>query len=120
MSVEVEAKIKGYYSLKPSQFRVLKSATLTQAVDTSTGEMRQQLSLVLVRDDSSSDEMLHLDLFGVRDLKLQQPSWSLITLSNVEIIQSTPTGKYNGKYVVIDTDEDIISCSCHDFFAAVG
>lgn len=120
MSVDLEAKIEEYYSLKPSQFRVLKSATLTQAIDTSSGEMQQHFSLVLARDDSFSGEMLHLELFGVRNLKLQQPAWSLVTLSNVEIIQAPPTGKYDQRYVVLDSEEGIISCSFHDFCAAVG
>ena len=119
MSVELEAKIAEFYSLKPSQFRVLKSATLSQGDDSSTGEMQQRLSMVLARDDSFSGEMLHLKLFGVRNLKLLQPSWSLVTLSNVEIIQAPPTGKFDRRYVVMDTEDDIILCSCHDFSYSV-
>ena len=119
MNAELEAKIEEYYSLKPVQFRVLRSAILTQDVDKSTGEMQQHLSLVLSRDDSFSGEMLHLELSGVRNLELHQPSWSLVTLSNLEIVQSAPTGKYDRRFVVLDAEEGIISCSCHDFFAAI-
>jgi hypothetical protein len=119
VNAEIEAKIEEYYSLKPAQYRVLKSAILTQDIDTSTGEMQQQLSLVLARDDSFSGEMLHVELSGVRNLKLHQPSWSLVTLSNLEIVQSPPTGKYDRRYVVLDAEEGIVSCSCHDFFAAI-
>ena len=120
MSVELKAKIEEYYSLKPARFRVLKSATLTQAIDPSAGEMQQHLALILASDDGVGEEMLHLELFGVRNLKLRQPEWSLVTLSNVEIIEAPPASKYDRRYVVLDAEEDIISCSCDDFRAVVG
>jgi hypothetical protein len=120
MTADLECKIQQYYSLKPVQYRVLKSATLTQRLDESTGEMRQNLSLVLSRDDNFSGEMLYLELFGVRNLELHQPSWSLVTLSNIEVIQAPPASKYDHRFVVRDAEDGVISCSCHDFYAAVG
>jgi len=119
MSAELEAKIEEYYSLAPSRFRVLKSITLAQDIDAATGEMQQTMSLSLARDDGFNGEILHIELFGVRNLKLQQPTWSLITLSNLEILQAPPTSKYDRRYVVLDAEEGIVSCSCHDFYAVV-
>ena len=94
MTTEIESKITEYYSLDPTYFRVLKSFLVTQVTDSATGEMQQQLSLVLAKNAEFSGEMLHLELFGVRNLRFEQPHFSLITLSHVEIVQAPPKSKF--------------------------
>ncbi len=120
MSIDLKNKIEEYLALKPYRFRVLQPATLAQAVDEASGAMQQHLSLVLASDDGFNGDSLYLELADVRNLKLQQPGWSLITLSNLVIREASPPGRYDRKYVVLDAEEDIISRSCDDFAAAVG
>ncbi len=119
MSVDLKTKIEEYHSLSPRRFSVLKSATLTQAIEASSGEMRQHLSLILASDDDDGDEVLRLELTGVRNLKLQQPGWSLVTLSNLEILESPEAGQFDRRFVVLDAEEGVISCSCDDFSAGL-
>jgi hypothetical protein len=120
MSSELEDKIARYYALKPSKFPVVKSFSITQAPDSKTGEMQQHLSIVFAKDHSFCGEMLYLDLLGVRNLQFDQPSWSLISLSNITIANATPAGKFDRRLVVRDAEQEkVFGCSCHDFRVAV-
>ena len=115
-----ETKIADYYATKPSRFSVLKSLMLTQQTDRTAGEMQQQVSLVLANDDDFSGKMLYLDL-QVRNLLVKQPSWSLITLSNIEIANATATDAGDTRFDLRDAEQEtIFACSCRDFCFAVG
>jgi len=118
---DLDTKIADYHALRPSQFGVVKSITLTQAIDPASGEMQQQVSLVLATDEGYEGTMLHLELYGVRQLKLLQPTWSLVILPNLEIAKAPPMGHHEGPLIVFDAEQDqVISCSCRDFLAAKG
>ncbi len=119
MSDELDAKIAEYYSLSPLRFTVMKSSSLTQGFDPTTGEMRQQLSIVLAQDETFAGEMLYLELSGVRNFRFEQPSLSLVNL-DLEITKAPPGQKYDRRIVVMNAEQDVaFVCSCHDFIAAI-
>jgi hypothetical protein len=119
MTGELEAKIAEYYALAPLRFTVMKSNTLTQGFDPTTGEMQQQVTVVLSKDESFRGEMLHLELFGVRNFRFEQPPWSLVSLY-VEIGKAPPNGGFERRFVVLNAEQDgTFVCSCHDFAAVI-
>jgi hypothetical protein len=121
MNAQLDDKIAQYYGLGPTDFRIVKSLSLTQATDSATGEMRQNFAIVLAKDDSFSGDMLYIDLLGVRSLRLKQPSWSMISLSNLEITMAPATSKLDRCFLVRDAEQEaVLACSCDDFCVAVG
>jgi hypothetical protein len=119
VTYELGAKIAEYYAIEPKRFSVMKSMSMTQGVDLATGVMEQQLSLVLTRDETATGEMLYLELFGVRNLRFEQPSLSLVNLY-LEITRALPHQMLDQPVVVMNSEQDVtFICSCRDFIASV-
>ena len=99
----------------------MKSIALAQNFNRITQEMEQCLYIILATDDKFSGEMLYLDLLGVRNLRIHQPSLSLINLGNIEICKAPVLGNFERRFVVLDAEQEaVFVCSCHDFSHAVG
>lgn len=110
------SKIDNYYALQPTRYRVLKSVTLAQVANSATHEMQQQISLILAKDDTFLGDMLYLEFSGVRNLKLTQPTWSLITFSDLNI-SSVRLDDNKSVFIICDNEEDVLSFQCDDFIA---
>lgn len=82
--------------------------------------MEQQVQLVLGLDETLQGEMLYLDFVGVRDLRINQPEWSLIVISLLEIVESQILDCPQGVFAVADPEEGFISFLCRDFFVVAG
>jgi hypothetical protein len=117
---QLRTKIMEYIDLNPRQFRVLKSLCVTQGVDSAIGVMEQQIHLVLALNETYRGQMLYLDFVGVRDLRINQPEWSLVVIPYLEITESPTPGSFQGPITVLDPEEGIIVFTCRDFLAAVG
>jgi hypothetical protein len=116
---QLRTKIMEYIDLNPRQFRVLKSLCVTQGFD-SAGVMEQQVQLVLASDETYRGQMLYLDFVGVRDLRINQPEWSLVVIPYLENTESPTSGRFQAPITVLDPEEGIIVFSCRDFLAALG
>lgn len=108
----IDEKIAEYYAMNPTTFRILKSFCIAQAAD--SGEMKQNVSLVLTRDDTFSGVMLYLECVGVRDMVFRQPSWSLVTLSHVQVAASQSSTNPRATFLVCDPEEHVFSLLCED------
>ncbi|NJA04224.1 hypothetical protein HC024_00490 [Methylococcaceae bacterium WWC4] len=110
--------IDRYYELSPTQYSVVESLSLKQEFD-SDNVMRQTLSVVMKKTlDYPSKDALRLDFFGVRNLKLNQPDWSLISIPHIEILLGGDVPRCTEKYYVHDpSQEQVIRFSCEDFHA---
>jgi hypothetical protein len=116
---DADAAISAFYSMTPNRYPVMKSITLTQGFDRATGEMQQQVSLVLAKDESFGGEMLHIELLDVRNLRFEQPSFSLIAIPAVRIEKAPPGGRFDRRFVVLSGEQDLqFVCSCGDFVTA--
>lgn len=121
MNSELQAKLAEYYSVKPGRFSVMKLITLSQSFERGTGQMQQQLSIVLAQGEDMGGELLYLELFGVRSLRLNQPTLSLITIPGLQIDAMPPDRHFEGRFLVFDAEQhSIFSCACHDFCVAIG
>jgi hypothetical protein len=115
---ELKIKIRDYYDLRPKDYHVMQSITLSQSLG-STGVCEQTLSLVL-KKEAVSAARLHLEFYGVRNLLLQQPEWSLITMGLLDISMPTGLQDFENGLLVRDLDQErIISFECRDFHAHV-
>src|SRR5262249_32105858 len=107
-----------YYDLRPKDYHVVQSITLSQKFGPS-GIFEQTLSLILQKK-VVSEARLCLEFYGVRKLLLQQPEWSLISIGLLDISMQTGLQDFENNLLVRDLDHDaIISFECRDFDARV-
>lgn len=118
MVVMQTEKIDRYYALSPTQYSVVESFLLGQGFN-SENEMKQTISIVMKKTlDSPSKEALRLNFYGVRNLKLNQPDWSLISIPHVEIMLGRDVPGCTEQFYVRDpSQEQVIRFSCDDFQA---
>ncbi len=116
---DYESKIRDYYDLKPTRFPALHSLTISQAISPS-GVCEQTVSVVLGTDIETTEGRLHVEFYGVRRFALQQPDWSLVTLSHIEILRGREIPNCDGNYLVRDPEQErIIWFECRDFKALI-
>lgn len=109
-------KIDRYYELSPTQYSVVETLLLKQGFD-SDNVMKQSLSIVMKKPlDHPSKEVMYLDFFGIRNLELNQPDWSLISIPHIEIVLGIDVPNCAEQYYVRDpSQERVIRFSCEDF-----
>ncbi len=117
---DLDSKLAGFYALEPARYGVVKSITMAQSVDSASGEMQQQVLIVLAKNEQFQAPLLYLELIGVRNLRLMQPEWSLVVLPNLEITQALLPNAHGGRFMVCDAEQgNVISCVCNDFIADI-
>ena len=104
-------------SIDPAAFPVVTSFSLDQEVC----EERIELSLRLVLRSTSSqdDRRLHLTFHGVRELKFDQPEWSVFNLPKIEILTVHDRQWEKLNYLVREAENDILSFYCNGYEASV-
>src|SRR5215467_5538310 len=110
---ELKTKIRDYCALRPKDYHVVQSITLSQNFGP-TGVYEQTVSLVLQKEVVSVARLC-LEFYGVRKLLLQQPEWSLISIGLLDISMQTGLQDFENNLLVCDLDhEAIISFECRD------
>lgn len=115
-----EEKVAAYYAIKPTQYKMLKSLTISQSLGVN-GYMEQRLSLVLEYEQKDHPECLYMDFWGVTGLQIEQPATSHIVLPLVEIVLGKNLPDFEGTYLVRDPEQTrFLWFVCRDFCAVVG
>lgn len=110
-------KIKEYHSLCPGDFRVVSRIGIVQRIFPEVDTPELTLELDLTSETGNDSRRLALSFTGVRNLRLQQPSWSLFQMTTLQIM-SIAEDQWEGlKYKVRDDEEDSVSFTCSDFEA---
>ena len=116
---EIASTITAYYALKPAQYSVLASLTLSQGLD-DAGVCEQSLSLLMQQEFGRSGPCLHLEFHGVRNLMLQQPELSLMSIGHIQISAGSEGPNIQSKYLVRDPEQErVIWFECRDFVSYV-
>ena len=114
------AAVEEYYRLQPTSYTTLRSLQLTQTSGPA-GVCEQRLSIVLSKDINPEDTCLHTEFHGVRNLQLNQPDWSLISIGHLEIVVGRDIPDINSNYLVRDPEQErILWFECREFTAFVG
>lgn len=121
MIEDLGEKITAYYALRPFQYSVVKEMKLHLAVDPigGTGEWQEHLTLRLARNYREDCRGLQLELFGVRDLRFEQPVSCPFSLY-LEIAELREKSSSQVRFVISNTEQDVaFTCVCYDFIAAL-
>ena len=87
---DIATTIAGFHELDPRRFAILDRFALTQAV---ASPPAGALSLALdLRSEQDGLGVLHLAFEGIRELKIDWPSWSLIKTDVIEISDVSDRG----------------------------
>jgi hypothetical protein len=118
--IKKKDKIDNYYScLRPTQYSVVVCLTLTQEIG-DEGICEQNMSLIMQKEFGEAGACLQLKFFGVRNLVLQQPPWSLVSIGHIEILLGSECPNIESNYLVRDPEQErIIWFECRDFDACV-
>jgi hypothetical protein len=113
-----DSKISEYYGLNPASYSFLQSLALTQGIS-SSGVCEQSLSLILTRDIHASERRLRMTFRGTRNFRFQQPEWSMVSISHLEIVRN-PTPGIGSVYMVRDNDQECaLWFECNDYEATI-
>jgi hypothetical protein len=104
--------ITAFEKLVPVRFPVLQRIDLTQSLIGRSAEIT--IRLVLGQEDD--DGILHLAFEGVRGLKIDWPSWSVIKLDVIQISDLTHRGMEDLRYRVSE-GAGMFAFSCRAFTA---
>jgi hypothetical protein len=118
MTLSDARKIENYYSLLPTKFSVLRRMVVEQEIASDTAP-QINVTFELGSNEIGVDDKLVLQFMGVRQLQLNQPSWSLVALTLIEIASIRDSQWENINYKVAETEEDIFSLLCRDFSAQI-
>ena len=76
--------------------------------------------MVLRKDLGDTGDCLHVEFYGVRQLNLHQPDWSLITIGHLEILDGKELPSIESSYLVRDPEQErIVWFECRDFNAFI-
>ncbi|MDQ6946007.1 MAG: hypothetical protein M3256_06970 [Actinomycetota bacterium] len=108
--------IAAFHDLKPLRFAILRRFELSQTgtVPSSTG-LRLALDL---QPENAGLGSLHLVFEGVRDLKIDWPSWSVITTDVIEVSDISDRGMED-LYFRVSEGAGMFAFSCRAFTATV-
>lgn len=114
-----KSKVRGYYELNPTRYPVVASIAITQGL-AFEGACEQTVSMVLEHQLGDPGAKLHLHFHGVRDLVVQQPASSLISIGHVEILCGAEFPGIQSNYLVRDPEQErVLWFECRDFDAYV-
>ena len=119
MSDTTESRIARFYELKSRGFPCLRSATFSQHEDRE-GVFGQRFLLVFGHDMNQMEEALHVEFHGVRNLRLTQSSWAVVSLDNLQIHQGSLKAGVSSPYFVFDGEqEQVVQFECSDVWVWV-
>jgi len=117
MNIANDEKITQYYALSPQKFSVLEKLIIEQNFSQKNPASAPELDLEiqLRTNEESPSRRLTLKFHGIRDLHLQQPSWSVFILTLIEITSIEDRQWESIKYSVNETEDETLSFLCQDF-----
>jgi hypothetical protein len=108
-------KINDFYKIQPHNYSAVASLNMEQGGDGANNNFSSLNLILVLKKDLESKEGLKVNFIGVRELKINQPNWSVFNISQLEIVDMSESQWENIRYKVIDPEELTIELLCFDF-----